>query len=55
MDALRVSLWSSRTAIEDAQDTTRNIGGWLSEAGFSLESVDVCDVAVCDVSQAAHA
>jgi heme-degrading monooxygenase HmoA len=50
-----VSLWTGRTAIDNARDTTSQLPGWLSEAGFSLDSVEACDVAVCDVRQGAHA
>ena len=50
-----VSLWASRTAIDNARDTTGQLGGWLEEAGFTLDSVETCDVTLCDVSQTAHA
>jgi hypothetical protein len=50
-----VSLWSSRQAIEDAREITERLPGWLSESGMTLDSVEVCDVAVCDVMQGAHA
>ena len=50
-----VSLWASRAAVDAARDTTGQLPGWLQETGFSLESVEVCDVALCDVQQGAHA
>jgi heme-degrading monooxygenase HmoA len=50
-----ISLWASRTAIDNARDTTSRIPEWLSAGGFSLDSVEACDVAVCEVKQGAHA
>lgn len=54
-EGIGVSLWSNRAAIDNARETTSQMPGWLQEAGFTLESVEMCDVAVCDVSQTAHA
>jgi hypothetical protein len=54
-DGFGVSLWNSRAAIDNARETTSQLPDWLSEAGFTLDSVEACDVAVCDVKQGAHA
>jgi len=51
-----VSVWTSREAIDNARETTSRLPDWLQEAGgMTLDSVEVCDVTVCDVMQGAHA